>query len=190
MPAAHYYNSDFRNWLDNADLPMQADDGHWYDLETGVRYGTPSRHSRTGLPKLTGSLAQREWAEHIRDTFQRKFGEQIANALKSLTEAKAWIDNRSADAKQLEAVAAEAKDAKSMDRALAKENGWPALTGTPSQRKWAIEIRKQLTSSGDQNYQRLAKLITKAPVWIDLKTGNCSAKAMLDMYDSLQKYVR
>lgn len=190
MPAAHYSNLGFRNWLDNADMPVQSGDGHWYDLETGERYGTPPRHSTPSLPKLTGSSAQREWAERIRDAFQQKFGEQISSALKSLTEAKAWIDNRSADVKQLEALAAEAKAAKTADRVLAKENGWPALTGTPSQRKWAIEIRKQLTASRDQNYQRLAPFITKATDWIDLKMGRSYAKAMLDRYESLQKYVR
>lgn len=108
----------FANWYDEADMPTQAADGQWYDAETGLQYSCQKpRKAMTakaiearatakffGGKALTGSTAQKEWAEKIRSAALDKMtdGDAAVVCCKEglLNTAKIWIENRDKTAEQ------------------------------------------------------------------------------------------
>lgn len=127
--------NNFQAWIDQADMPERRD-GVWVDLETGIPYdpafnyatGTPRAPRTTVSPKaqdaravaklfggraLTGTARQKEWAEKIRAEKLAKMSQDQAemacdpNGL--LTEAKFWIENRSASGAEIGAFVQEQK---------------------------------------------------------------------------------
>lgn len=113
----------FREWYEDADMPTRAEDGQWYDLETGIPYeptsATPKK-AKTSLSRkaldaravakffggkaLSGSQRQKEWAEKIRKNVLENVTEEQATLLCSLTfctTAKWWIENRELEPKEM-----------------------------------------------------------------------------------------
>lgn len=113
--------TNFEFWINEvADIPKQADDGQWYDAETGFpfdpSYGyqsgqarqrfAPSEKAKKGreLAKafggraLKGTAKQKEWAEKIRaEKLQQMDMDQAELACDPsglLVNSKFWIENR------------------------------------------------------------------------------------------------
>ena len=117
----------FASWYENADMPTQAADGQWYDAETGLPYSSQKpRKAMTakaiearatakffGGKALTGSTAQKEWAEKIRAAALDKMtdGDAAVVCCKAglLNTAKIWIENRDKTASQFAAFAVKQK---------------------------------------------------------------------------------
>lgn len=115
--------SNFNYWYDNvADMPTKAEDGQWYDAETGFPYN-PNHNYKTGkaatkrkplsdkaqdardLAKfyggraLKGTARQKEWAEKIRaeklQQMEPGLAELAVDPNGLLTHSKFWIEHRS-----------------------------------------------------------------------------------------------
>ena len=117
----------FAKWYDDADMPTQASDGQWYDAETGLPYTYQKpRKAMTqkaidaratakffGGKALTGTPAQKEWAEKIRAAALDKMsdGDAAVVCCKAglLNTAKIWIENRSKTASQFASFAVSQK---------------------------------------------------------------------------------
>lgn len=120
--------SNFDFWINEiADMPTKAEDGQWFDLETGLPYRvdvdyasgqsrprfTPSNKAQQGreLAKvfggraLTGSAKQKEWAEKIRAEKLREMdmdqAEMACDPKGLLTAAKFWIEARARNGKEI-----------------------------------------------------------------------------------------
>lgn len=114
--------SNFNFWFDNiADMPTKAEDGQWYDAETGFPFD-PKHNYKTGkaaterkplsdkaqdaraLAKffggkaLKGTARQKEWAEKIRAEKLRQMSPELAELVVDpnglLTNSKFWIEHR------------------------------------------------------------------------------------------------
>ena len=117
----------FAKWYDDADMPTQAPDGQWYDAETGLPYASQKpRKAMTqkaidaratakffGGKALTGTTAQKEWAEKIRAAALDKMsdGDAAVVCCKAglLNTAKIWIENRDKTADKFAAFAVSQK---------------------------------------------------------------------------------
>ena len=117
----------FAKWYDDADMPTQAADGQWYDAETGLPYSYQKpRKAMTqkaidaratakffGGKALTGTTAQKEWAEKIRAAALDKMsdGDAAVVCCKSglLNTARIWIENRGKTAAQFASFAVSQK---------------------------------------------------------------------------------
>ncbi|WP_311949280.1 hypothetical protein [Halomonas piscis] len=113
--------NNFEYWINHiADMPTKAEDGHWFDLETGLPYRAdvdyqtglarhryaPSAQAKKGreLAKvfggraLTGTAKQKDWAEKIRAEKLREMdmcqAELACDPKGLLTAAKFWIEAR------------------------------------------------------------------------------------------------
>lgn len=103
--------SNFKAWLDSADMPMQKADGSWYDAETGIAYVATQRATLSakasdarsfakafGGKALTGTAKQKEWAEKIRaEKICEMDSDSAALACDHMglgASAKFWIENR------------------------------------------------------------------------------------------------
>lgn len=107
--------SAFRSWYNEADIPLQDENGNWYDAETGFRFITEdetkkrkalSGNAQTardtaklfGGKALKGSAKQKEWAEKIRvEKMKEMTADQIAEVLnvEIAGHSKFWIESRS-----------------------------------------------------------------------------------------------
>lgn len=111
----------FKEWHNNADMPMRDEKGNWYDAEDGLHYESTSTRqstelvSKTGIEALKiakfyggkalkGSAKQKAWAEQIRaEKIQSKklTEQQIKDVLETgsfVDTAEFWIENRELDA--------------------------------------------------------------------------------------------
>ncbi len=113
--------SNFKEWFDEADIPMQDKDGRWYDAETGFSYSDYQRNnsstkatmprqnvseeakeyrktaSQYGGKALTGTRKQKNWAEKIRNGILESLSEENCRIIcmnKSAHSSKFWIENR------------------------------------------------------------------------------------------------
>jgi hypothetical protein len=113
-------DKNFQAWLDESDIPMQNSDGAWFNAETGFTYADWLKSSKTsrpasssatkyeqeittarahakaqGWPTLSGTAAQRGWAEQIRVSKLAELPEDLQRfAAKNRTAAKFWIEKR------------------------------------------------------------------------------------------------
>jgi len=123
-------NSHFQYWHDEfADIPSQAADGTWVDLETGLPYDPKARYNSTaprkpvapskyadevkaaradarnmGLAKLTGSTKQKQWAEQIRvDRIKAISDEELKRyaGCHLFSVSKFWIETRKLSAVEI-----------------------------------------------------------------------------------------
>ena len=108
---------DFQTWLnEEADIPMQDDNGNWYDAETGIPFAAVRKYPRrnyrsskhaadietarqeariSGWPELTGSTRQKWWAVQIRRDLIATVPTELRNIAAHIsTSASWWIDNR------------------------------------------------------------------------------------------------
>lgn len=108
----------FREWFEDADMPMRRDDGTWYDAETGISFSASSEAApyriqynpsadvqgyrdyakQFGGKALTGSPKQKDWAEKIRAEklaeAKDHAGVDVLARSKLFSSAKFWIENR------------------------------------------------------------------------------------------------
>lgn len=103
--------SNFQAWIDAADMPSQNASGQWVDLETGFAYNpapraelsTKAKDARAvakffGGKALSGTAAQKEWAEKIRAgklaEMSQDQAEMACDPDGLLKTAKFWIEQR------------------------------------------------------------------------------------------------
>lgn len=108
----------FKEWLNEADIPMKDKNGKWYDAETGIYFSETvaaiKSKEKSQLSKkandalqiaksfggiaLSGSLKQKEWAEVIRAEKIQKMirddAELVCEPTNLLRHSKFWIENR------------------------------------------------------------------------------------------------
>lgn len=134
--------TNFQAWLDEADMPTKAEDGSWFDLETGLAYD-PAHNYITGAARqtlsakaldaravakafggkaLTGTAKQKEWAEKIRAeklaSMTQDQAEMACDPSGLLTNSKFWIENRAAAASAIGAFVTDQKALLAQARAL------------------------------------------------------------------------
>ena len=139
----------FNAWKNDADIPTQAQDGSWYDAETGISFARAATKTRVSVsPKakvaresakffggkaLTGTAKQKEWAEKIR-------AEKLSNmspadalivAADSLAaQSKLWIDNRNKYASEFIAYAIKKAALSAAHKAARAENDAASVKST------------------------------------------------------------
>ena len=143
--------TNFQAWIDSADMPERNSAGQWVDLETGLLYkptapranlSTKAQDARAvakffGGKALTGTAAQKEWAEKIR---AEKLGEMTQDQAEMacdpaglLKTAKFWIEQRAKSGQQIGDFVMEQKallkTAKSL-RAAGKSDEYAATAAT------------------------------------------------------------
>ncbi|AFF23373.1 hypothetical protein M8868_02455 [Pasteurella multocida] len=111
----------FQEWYNEADMPTRAEDGKWYDAETGLPYqpvvkkvvrksvssdakGFRAYAKQFGGVALTGSTKQKEWAEKIRYEILVKCDDEQATAICALAltqKSTFWINFRNESAEQI-----------------------------------------------------------------------------------------
>lgn len=128
----------FNKWYNDADIPLQDENGLWYDAETGFPYGVDSNMSSDskdyyfikkgakaksfGGNALSGSSKQKSWGEDIRSSIIERLEKMGCESIKEFvfmkTTSKWFIDNREIDDKKLLAAAKSA--VKSFNNKIAK----------------------------------------------------------------------
>lgn len=81
-----------------------------------------------------------------------------------------WLD--AAPPKTTRTISAQYQQKIDAAKAATKENGWPALAGTPAQKKWACTIREELsrnTAIPASLFGALARHYIKSKQWIELR---------------------
>ncbi|HDR1063267.1 TPA: hypothetical protein ACT2DX_000731 [Pasteurella multocida] len=113
----------FQEWYNEADMPTRAEDGKWYDAETGLPFdpkyvykkverksvsadakGFRAYAKQFGGVALTGSAKQKEWAEKIRYEILVKCDDEQATAICALAltqKSTFWINFRNENAEQI-----------------------------------------------------------------------------------------
>ena len=110
--------SNFQAWIDAADMPSQNASGQWIDLETGFAYNPAPRAELSAKAKdaravakffggkaLSGTAAQKEWAEKIRTgklaEMSQDQAEMACDPDGLLKTSKFWIENRTKSGSQI-----------------------------------------------------------------------------------------
>lgn len=118
----------FIAWYNEADMPTKAEDGQWYDAETGIPFAgsKPARYAPSakaaearevakffGGKALTGTAKQKDWAEKIRASkLEEMTAEEaviVCNPTGIFTASKFWIENRNRSASDIAAFAVRQK---------------------------------------------------------------------------------
>lgn len=129
MTPYNRFHPSFRAWFDDADIPVETEDG-WVDLETGLSFEhslrAPSTAERraeklakmtakhgaaiaaaemkakeAGWAALTGTAPQKAWAAQIRAKLIPLLMPSAEGLGARITKAKFWIENRDLDLQKL-----------------------------------------------------------------------------------------
>lgn len=99
----------FKEWFEQADIPMKDEKGNWYDAETGLPFkeeipkvtrsrSKETKKTSTKMKPLRGSVKQKDWANSIRNTLLKSATTEQVSMLMNLTITQYstfWINRRS-----------------------------------------------------------------------------------------------
>ncbi|MGY4677811.1 hypothetical protein ACWIT3_08825 [Pasteurella sp. P03HT] len=170
-------NLSFKEWLEEADIPVRSKEGKWYDAETGLPYepsfevkkverksvstdakGFRAYAKQFGGEALTGSQKQKEWAEKIRYEILVKCDDEKAFAICALALTKKstfWINFRNENAEQIfnrvceiRKVIKEVNVARRAYEATADSRGY-MLKGTPECESYEVALKEYRELTGE-----------------------------------------
>ncbi|MDC4235463.1 hypothetical protein [Pasteurella multocida] len=168
----------FQEWYSEADMPTRAEDGKWYDAETGLPFdpkyvykkverksvsadtkGFRAYAKQFGGKALAGSMKQKEWAEKIRYSVLTKCDDEQASILCSLAitdKASFWINFRNESAEQLfnrvteiKRAIREVNKARAAYEATADSRGY-MTKGTAECEAYEVAVKKYYELTGGQ----------------------------------------